>query len=66
MTLSPPPALFLAPSPVASPPAPVTAERMRCLPPPQVWASLPLPQQIQVRQALLALLQDVLHDRSPA
>jgi hypothetical protein len=65
MTPSPPPALFLPSSPAGSP-APTTGEQMCCLPPRQIWAHLPLFRQVQVRQSLLALLQDVLHDCRPA
>jgi hypothetical protein len=35
------------------------------LPPHQIWSTLPLLQQMQVRQTLITLLQDVFHDHGP-
>jgi hypothetical protein len=43
----------------------MTPEETLCLPPRQVWITLPLLQQAQVRQTLIALLQDVCHDPGP-
>jgi len=65
MALSPPPSPLAIPSPPSSPIPPMTSVEMPCLPPHQVWITLPLLQQTQVRQTLIALLQDVSHDPGP-